>query len=283
MRKIIVENGSTLIHVSGNTLHGTMINSQGAIRDTFAIVKSDVTPLKRDPLEDPWQPPGKDGEIAKGGSNAGQKLPKRFTSLLDFNATWSYLAGEHPDGDSDQPDFDISAWKRGEAGFGYGDGDDKTSLKGMRNSYKVAYIRREVDIPEGTNAADVGLAISYDDAFIAYLNGKEILRVGVDLGRGASTKGFHPHEANRQFEFFPFTGKQELIRTGKNVLAIEGHNANLDSSDFTLHPALIIERIEKKARRAIPPHRRRPGLYPRRAAEHQPGAPQPGGDDPPVH
>ena len=39
---------SALIHISGDTLHGTMINSQGTVRDTFAIVKSDVTPLESD-------------------------------------------------------------------------------------------------------------------------------------------------------------------------------------------------------------------------------------------
>ncbi len=144
------------------------------------------------------------------------------------------------------PGFDASGWKTGEAGFGYGDGDDKTLLDDMRNNYKVVYIRREFEIPEGTNARDLGLAISYDDAFIAYLNGKEILRVGVDFGSGKSAKGFSPHEANRKFEFFPLAGKQELIRAGTNVLAIEGHNANLDSSDFTLHPTVLVRKPPKK-------------------------------------
>ena len=244
MRKIIVENGSTLIHISGDTLHGTMINYRGEVRDTFEIVKSDTTPVKRDRLEDPWQPAGNDPATASAGRRAkqGQRAPKNFTPLLNFNATWSYLAGTHPLGDWTQPGYDASAWKRGEAGFGYGDNDDKTVFGDMQDRYKVVYIRREVEIPEGTNASDLGLVISYDDAFIAYLNGKEVLRVGVDFGKGETAKGFHPHEANRQFQFFPLAGKQDLVLAGTNVLAIEGHNANLDSTDFTLHPALVIRK-----------------------------------------
>jgi len=246
MRKIIVENGSTLVHIQGDTLYGTMLNYQGEVRDTFAIVKSDDIPVRRAALEEPWQPAGKDPDSKKPKLADGQRMPKRYTALLPPNATWSYLAGTKPEDGWTNPGFDASSWTTGEAGFGYGDGDDKTLLDDMRNKYKVVYIRREFDIPEGTNARDLGLAISYDDAFIAYLNGKEILRVGVDFGSGKSAKGFSPHEANRQFEFFPLAGKQELIRAGTNVLAIEGHNANLDSSDFTLHPTVLVTKPPKK-------------------------------------
>ncbi|MGI9241012.1 MAG: metallophosphoesterase, partial [Verrucomicrobiales bacterium] len=246
MRKVIVENGSTLIHIKGDTLHGTMVNYQGDVRDTFAIVKSADVPIERETIENPWQPAEKEATAKKQKNDKDQKMPKRFVTLLPPNATWSYLAGEHPPGDWAQPDFDGSEWKTGQAGFGYGDRDDKTVLDDMRKNYKVIYIRRELEIPEGTNANDIGLAISYDDAFIAYLNGKEIMRSGVDFGSGKSAKGFQPHEANRQFEFFPFEGKQTLIRAGTNVLAIEGHNANLDSSDLTLHPTIIVRQPAKK-------------------------------------
>ena len=237
MRKILVENGSTLVHVSGDTLRGTMINHRGEVRDTFAIVKSDDIPVVRERIESPWQPATKKASPAVGKGNA----PKRFTTLLPKNATWRYLAGgEHPDGNWTSGKFDDSGWKLGKAGFGYGDKDDTTTFGDMKNRYKVIYIRREFEVPAGTDTEDIGLLISYDDGFIAHLNGKEILRVGVDSGSGKEAKGFHPHEANSQFRFFPFSEKQDLIREGTNTLSIEGHNANLNSSDLTLHPSVII-------------------------------------------
>jgi len=239
MRSIIVENGSTLVHIKGDTLHGTMINYKGEVRDTFQIVKSDDVPLKRDPVDNPWQPPGKSASGDKG--KGSEKMPKKFATLLQKEATWSYLGGSHPKGDWTAPGFDDSSWKKGKAGFGYGDKDDNTTLK-MRNKYKVVYIRREFDIPSGSDLKDVGLAVSYDDGFIAYLNGKEILRVGIDFGAGEKAKGFKPHEADNKFEFFPFAGKEKLLKTGTNVNAIEGHNAHLDSSDLTLHPSIILKK-----------------------------------------
>jgi hypothetical protein len=244
MKAIFVENGSTLIHIVGDTLHGTMVNYRGEIRDTFAIEKSDDIPVKRERLKNPWHPAGKDDSPSPAhDTSAGQRAPKNHSTVLKRGATWSYLAGgKHPAGDGwTGAGFDASSWKTGRAGFGYGDKDDATVFKDMRGNYKAVYIRREIKIPPGTKADDIGLAISYDDGFIAYLNGKEILRVGVDFSSGKSAKGFHPHEANRQFKFFPFTGKPGLIREGTNILAIEGHNANLDSSDLTLHPSVIIK------------------------------------------
>ena len=48
---------------------------------------------------------------------------------------------------------------------------------------------------------DFGLTINYDDAFIAYLNGVEVLRVGVGEGDGLNTKKIVKHNANG-FEYF---------------------------------------------------------------------------------
>lgn len=54
MREIIVENGSLVLDVDGDTLNGTMINKSGEVRDTFTVVKRGAVELT--PLADPWQP-----------------------------------------------------------------------------------------------------------------------------------------------------------------------------------------------------------------------------------
>ena len=94
------------------------------------------------------------------------------------------------------------------------------------------------------------LRIRYDDAFIAYLNGEEIHRVGIKEGRGKDAKEITSHDADKE-EVFEIDKKfNRLLKEGKNLLAIEGHNAKLDSSDFTLDPKFWVK-VDKKEHKFI--------------------------------
>ena len=80
-------------------------------------------------------------------------------------------------------DFDTSAGNTGDVGFGYVDNDDETPLKDMKNNYQLVRVRKTFEISEDDIEADgLGLAIRFDDAFIAYLNGKafHLLVIGRD-------------------------------------------------------------------------------------------------------
>jgi hypothetical protein len=237
MRRIILDNGSCLITIKGDTITGEMLNLNAEILDTFAIHKSGV--VEHTPILDPWQPE----PYRPKKKIVGPVAPKNATELIAKNAEWSYLGGSHPAGDPIDwaaPDYDISQWKVGKSGFGYGDNDDTTEID-MRGKFTTLYIRREFELPKGANLNKLGLAVSYDDAFIAYLNGHEVHRQGVDKEQGASAAGFTNHDANKTFAYFPLKGISKILKPGqKNVLAIEGHNVNLKSSDFTLHPRLLL-------------------------------------------
>jgi hypothetical protein len=125
-------------------------------------------------------------------------------------------------------------WLVGSAGFGYGDDDDQTVLEDMQGNYRSIYIRRPyevpADVPEG---AEITLAMRYDDGFVIYLDGKEVLRQGV-VGAGVAIKSVKSHEAD-VWEYFKLG---PVIAGHKGVVAIEGHNEKLNSSDFTLRPRL---------------------------------------------
>jgi hypothetical protein len=54
MREIILEHGSVLLDIQGDTLTGTMLNKDAQIRDVFNIVKRGKVALT--PIENPWQP-----------------------------------------------------------------------------------------------------------------------------------------------------------------------------------------------------------------------------------
>ena len=67
------------------------------------------------------------------------------------------------------------------------------------------------------------------------------MRRGVDSGAGLKAKGFHTHEAGK-LEYFPLGAYKKLLKPGLNVIAIEGHNAGVGSSDFSLDPLLILQK-----------------------------------------
>jgi outer membrane protein assembly factor BamB len=181
----------------------------------------------------------------KAPPSAGGASPRGdVTPLVKKNDKWRYLAGSHPEGNWTEPTFRDAKWKTGTAGFGYGDGDDRTELKGMRNKYSVVYARKSFDVRDLKAIGEVGLMIRYDDAFIAYLNGKEVVRAGVGRGSGRRATGIKGHEAGRDFNYFEIKDGGKLLRAGTNVLALEGHNGGAGSSDFTLDPYLVYSKRE---------------------------------------
>jgi len=172
------------------------------------------------------------------------KLPENMQPIINKEADWQYLAGTHPNSAWTQPDFNAETWRTSAAGFGYNYTDNKTVLKDMKDNYTVVYIRKSFSVSEPEDIHELGLVVKYDDAFIAYLNGKEILRVGVFSGSGARTSGIEEHE-RKDWEYFKIDNHRNLLRDGINLLAIEGHNEDIDSRGFTLNPYLVALRNGK--------------------------------------
>jgi outer membrane protein assembly factor BamB len=188
---------------------------------------------------------------AKGGDGAKQPLGD-LTPIVKQGETWRYLAGSHPDGPWTRVAFRDDAWRSGAAGFGYGDGDDRTVLDDMRGKYTVVYARKTFTAPERAKVDGLYLVARYDDAFIAYLNGKEVVRAGVGKGSGRGASRIKGHEAGRDFQRFEIRGGAALLRKGRNVIAVKGHNAGSTSSDFTLDPYLAYA-VKPGAPKEAPP------------------------------
>jgi hypothetical protein len=60
MKRIILEHGSVLVDIDGDTMRGVMINREGATRDTFSLVKRGKVEVHRiaNPKPAPADPPG---------------------------------------------------------------------------------------------------------------------------------------------------------------------------------------------------------------------------------
>jgi len=241
MKKIIVEHGSVVMDINGDTLTGRMINKFGELRDTFSIVKRGTIELAH--LVTPWQPTPLKPE-SNDGKAAPAEPPADYIEIIPKHAEWRYLVGRNPRGEWTKREYDDTDWEVGEAGFGYADNDDRTVLVDMQGNYSVVYIRREFDLREfeveADQIAEIGLMINFDDAFVAYLNGKEVARVGMK-GAGKDAKEIKQHDATGRYSYYPLKDFEKVLKDGKNVMAIEGHNASINSHDFTLDPFLVIE------------------------------------------
>ena len=257
MRTTILEFGSLLLDLNGDTVTGHMLNKDGAIRDTFQLIKRGTVELTA--IAKPKPPGPFIGSILPlptipgiGGRNEirGSEMPKIFTTVIPKGSEWQYLGGKDP-GAGWSTSLE-GGWKTGKAGFGYEDDDDVTIITDMKGNYKFLCIRRSFELTGKEDLSKLGLAISYDDGFICYLNGTEVARANVKSGSLQSAKGVEPHETNGKFRFFPLPQAKELLKPGKNMIALEIHNDDLGSSDLTLDPYLVLADGEADAESGKP-------------------------------
>jgi len=101
----------------------------------------------------------------------------------------------------------------------------------------TVYIRKEFTVASLVPSAALELTVDYDDGFIAYLNGKEAARRSMPAGPATYQTLASSHEVGTP-ETINLGTAGDWLREGKNVLAIEGHNNSLTSSDLSLIPSL---------------------------------------------
>lgn len=182
-------------------------------------------------------------ELSSGVARASQD--NIVGNLVRAGTNWRYFEGRsEPSGNTTawtQIGFDDSGWLEGPSGFGYDDGDDATLLRNMRNNYQTLYIRKTFELQDASSVASLILSIDYDDGCIAYLNGVEVARRNVRGVRGTRLRfnggAAGPHEAGEP-DVLNISGFVNELRDGTNVLAVQGANHDIASSDFSLIPAL---------------------------------------------
>lgn len=183
-----------------------------------------------------------------GASNGGPPPAAPQLPIVVGN-TWKYFKGTSaPPALWNEVSFDDNAWLSGPTGIGYADGDDATVLSDMVNTYPSVFARRTFSVPNPSAVTSLTLTIDYDDGYVAYLNGVEVSRstsmggtVGTPPAFGALAAASHEASAGASgnppdvVNLNSFIGQ---LVAGNNVIAIQGHNNTLDSSDFSLIPSL---------------------------------------------
>ncbi|MCA9216959.1 MAG: lamin tail domain-containing protein [Planctomycetales bacterium] len=211
------------------------------------------------------QPDGKTVEFDYGAMFAAQPLGATYgirqseqaTTLLPFGAESRYSVAD-PDGRSSRSrswtknDFDDSTWHRGPGALGFDTTDtiddlimtDVESLMLDRNA--SIYVRQTFEFDPGADATRVALRIDllYDDAYVVYLNGKQLVQANISDQRpsnqATATAERAESDAPRDIESHYFLLSDLDMLDGENVLAVHGLNIDPSDADFLISAEIAI-------------------------------------------
>ena len=164
----------------------------------------------------------------------------KVTELVGQMVDWEYMANtELEDKEAligwANIDYDQIKFNVGLPGIGYGDDGVATEVpKGTT----AILLRHTFELKEEFKSESLYLLIDYDDGFAAYLNGIRIADANAPQGKldqYSMAKGSHEAGELEQFNISEYVN---LLRKGKNVLAIAGLNNAKSSSDLLINAIL---------------------------------------------
>ena len=140
--------------------------------------------------------------------------------------------------------FNTAAWISGATGVGYERDTGYGSLIGLNvdtpmRSNNSVYIRIEFDVADPAAFDRLELRMKFDDGFVAFLNGAVLASANAPVSPQWNSAATAQHEAKATaFDIYDVTAKKTNLRAGRNILAIQGLNDSVSSSDMIIVPEL---------------------------------------------
>lgn len=160
--------------------------------------------------------------------------------MIDQESFWRYLDDGSNQGTAWRgASFDDSAWRLGVAELGYGDAangrpERTTILSGpAENRHVTYYFRREFSLADPSQIASLQLDLKRDDGAVVYINGAEVLRDNMPSGTITSSTLALAAVADDGADFVPFSLPTGSLAPGRNVIAVEIHQATRSGSDVS--------------------------------------------------
>jgi hypothetical protein len=168
-------------------------------------------------------------------------------TLVAQGAVWRYL-----DDGSDQGtawrtvEFDDSAWASGPAELGYGDGDEATVVNSGPSGahYATTWFRHAFEVADPARFSGLELGIQRDDGALVWLNGVEVFRTNLPDGP-VDYQTYTGTTTSSETDFFTTEIPADRLRPGRNVLAVEIHQASARSSDISFDLWLTARRLPR--------------------------------------
>lgn len=173
-------------------------------------------------------------------SGDGNRLPQ---TLVSAGATWKYRDNGSNQGTAwREPAFDDSAWSNGIAQLGYGNGDEKTVMSfggNANNKYVTTYFRKQFVVDNAPCLESLTLKLVMDDGAAVYLNGTNILNYQLATNAAFNTLATSIQATNVEDTWFSYPVNPALLVNGTNTLAVEIHQAAVNSSDISFDLQLV--------------------------------------------
>ncbi len=163
---------------------------------------------------------------------------------ISRNATWSYWDNGGDLGTAWRTSTGGVNWDSGAGILGYGETYIDTPVSfgpSATSKYTTTYFTHAFTVNDPSVVTTMKGEVMYDDGIVVYLNGTEVGRSSMPTGTIAASTLAIGHEANDVYQSFDWTAARSLLRPGTNVLAVEVHQASLDSSDLVFDLALDLE------------------------------------------
>lgn len=167
----------------------------------------------------------------------GFEKPALGDIVLPRESQWKYEASGSDLGTAwKDPGYDDSGWSSGDAMLGFGENYIVTTLPSGHITY---YFRTTFTLNEDPSTLQsLSLFANYDDGFVAYINGQEVIRRELPAGTITYTTTASSHESG-DFEEIDISGYTSALVVGTNLLAVEVHQSSTGSSDVAMDMELV--------------------------------------------
>ncbi len=162
--------------------------------------------------------------------------------IFPRGSEWKYHdKGQDLETDWREKDFDDTSWASGNAKLGFGDPDVITPVDigpdGAR--YWTVYFRKSFDVTDPGIYESLRIDVRRDDGAAVYVNGRDVFRTNLPEAGDIIYSTPADSSSTSETTFFSKTVPADMLVPGKNVVAVEVHQANQGSGDLGFDLELI--------------------------------------------
>ena len=159
-------------------------------------------------------------------------------SIVDMSvSSWKYLYDGTDQGTAWRAlSFNDSSWGSGPGQLGFGDNDETTYFGPKVNYRYTAYFRHTFNVTNVSNITDLSVDLLYDDGAVVYINDQEVKRI--EMPSGAIAYSTRANGSTSDNKTTTFSVPVNTLNEGSNILAVEVHQRNYNSSDLSFDLSL---------------------------------------------
>lgn len=163
--------------------------------------------------------------------------------MLPLGSSWRYLDNGSNQGTAWQAtSFYDGGWKYGPAELGYGEGDEATVVSYGSNAsakYITTYFRHTFSVSNAALYSNYTMRYKVDDGMVVYCNGREVYRRNMPSGTITYTTGASGNAPDDGKTIQSTTLPASTFQSGSNVIAVEVHQDDGQSSDLSFNLEII--------------------------------------------